>query len=101
MTRALAIRFLLLASVVVLLATPITQTLDRHDHFTPADTELNLCVLAVLATAGVWAFADLALGVALKLRRAPAAAVTQRQAAEPMQAAVPTASPPAFALLRI
>lgn len=53
-SAAIVVRLLLLISVLVLLIAPLSQAMDRHDHFTPHDTELNLCMLAAVATAGYW-----------------------------------------------
>lgn len=49
-------RALLAGATLVLLLAPLSQAADRHDRFTPRDAELNLIVLAALATAGYWAF---------------------------------------------
>lgn len=55
MARVL-VRLLLLTTVLILLIAPLSQAFDRHDHYSPRDAETNLCVLAVVASAGYWAF---------------------------------------------
>ncbi|HZT72793.1 MAG TPA: hypothetical protein VE996_04000 [Terriglobales bacterium] len=75
MRRSPIVRVLLAGAVLVLLFAPLSQAFDRHDRFTPRDAELNLCALAVLATAGFW----LARAAAARpLRPARTAPVSQR-----------------------
>ncbi|MGH9542170.1 MAG: hypothetical protein ACRD2H_09840 [Terriglobales bacterium] len=93
---------LLCGAVLMLLLAPISQAADRHDRFSPRDLELNVSALAVLATAGYWAYRKFAPAPAespLPNPTAPAAASSLRAAAGARQLILSPPSPPS--LLRV
>ena len=105
--RVAGTRILLLSAVLVLLIAPISQALDRHDHYSARDAETNLCVMAAIASAGFWAYRRMsppvAAAVAVVAPEAPAAgAATAETASVAPDLSPPGAAPPGSALsLRI
>lgn len=86
----------------MLLLAPLSQAADRHDRFSARDLELNVSALAVLATAGYWAYRKFAPAPAaspLPNPAAPAAASSPRAAAGARQLVLAPPAPPC--LLRV
>lgn len=86
----------------MLLLAPLSQAADRHDRFSPRDLELNVSALAVLVTAGYWAyrkFSPAPAAAPLPQPAAPAAASSLVAAAGLRLVVLASPSPPS--LLRV
>lgn len=95
--RGAGTRILLLSAVLVLLIAPISQALDRHDHYSARDAETNLCVMAAIASAGFWAYRQMSPPVAAAIGVAAPEAPAARAADAETASVAPALSPPGAA----